>query len=61
VLADAVVRCEQLVAAQQQLGEVDDALALARRLVQRVVLDLPAREVVAASTHRARPCSFAPR
>ena len=47
VLAQALVRVQQLVAAQQQLGEVDDAFALARRLVQREVLDLPAREFVA--------------
>ena len=47
VLAQAVVAGEQLVAAQQQLGEIDDAFALAQRFVQRVVLDLPAREFVA--------------
>ena len=46
VLAQRFVARQQLVAAQQQLGEIDDALALARLLVQRVVLDLPAREFV---------------
>ncbi len=46
VLAQRVVLRQQLVAAQQQLGEVDDALALARLLVERVVLDLAAREFV---------------
>ena len=47
VLAQAVVLREQLVAAQQQLGEIDDAFALAHRLVERVVLDLAPRELVA--------------
>ena len=47
MLADAFVPRQQLVAAQQQLGEIDDAFALAHRLVQRVVLDLAARELVA--------------
>ena len=47
VLAQAVVPREELVASQQELGEIDHALALAHRLVERVVLDLPARELVA--------------
>ena len=47
VVAQPLVPREQLVASQQQLGEVDDALALAHRLVQRVVLDLAACELVA--------------
>ena len=51
VLAQAVVAGEQLVAAQQQLREVDHAFALAHRVVERVVLDLPARELVARLDH----------
>ena len=47
VLADALVLRQQLVAAQQQLREIDDALAPAHRVVERVVLDLAAREIVA--------------
>ena len=38
---------EQLVAAQQELGEIDHAFALAHRVVERVVLDLAPRELVA--------------
>ena len=51
VLAQAFVAGQQLVAAQQQLGEVDDAFALAHRVVQRVVLDLPARQFVGGLDH----------
>ena len=47
VLAEAVVLREQLVAAQQELGEIDHAFALAHRVVERVVLDLAPRELVA--------------
>ena len=47
MLAQAVVPREELVAPQQELGEIDDALALAHRLVERVVLDLAPRDVVA--------------
>ena len=47
VLAKVVALREELVAAQQELGEVHDAFALAHRLVERVMLDLPSREVVA--------------
>ncbi len=46
VLADRVVLREELEAAQQQLREVDHALALAHGLVEREVLDLRALEVV---------------
>jgi hypothetical protein len=38
---------EELVAPQQQLREIDDAFALAKRIVERVVLDEAPREVVA--------------
>ena len=47
VLAEAVALREQLVAAQQELGEIDHAFALAHRVVERVVLDLAPRELVA--------------
>jgi hypothetical protein len=46
VLADRVVVAQQLVAAQQQLGEVDHALALALLVVGRVELDEAAVEIV---------------
>jgi hypothetical protein len=46
VLADRVVVAQQLVAAQQQLGEVDHALALALLVVGRVQVDEAAVEVV---------------
>ena len=57
VSAQAVVVAQHLVASQQQLGEVDRALALAHRVVQRVMLDLPARELVARLDRR-RPQSL---
>ena len=47
MLAQSLVPREQLVAAQQQLGEIDDPFALAHRVVERVVLDLAPREIVA--------------
>ena len=51
VSAQRVVAGEQLVAAQQELREVDRAFALAHLVVERVVLDLPAREIVARLDH----------
>ena len=47
MLAEGLVAGQQLVAAQQELGEIDHALALAHRFVQRVVLDQAPREFVA--------------
>ena len=47
VLAQRVVPRQELEAAQQELGEVDHALALAGRVVERVELDHAAREIVA--------------
>ena len=49
--AQRIVAGQELVAAQQQLREVDDAFALAHRVVQRVVLDLAPRELVARLHH----------
>jgi len=46
VLTQALVPCQQLVGAQQQLRKVDDAVALARLLVKREMLDLAAGEIV---------------
>ena len=51
VVAQRLVAGEELVASQQELGEVDHAFALAHRVVERVVLDLPARELVARLDH----------
>ena len=51
VLAQALVPGKELVAAQQQLGEIDDAFALAHRVVERVVLDLPARQFIGRLHH----------
>ena len=47
MLAQAVALREELVASQQQLGEIDHAFALAHRVVERVVLDQAPRELVA--------------
>ena len=46
MLAQPLVLRQQLVGAQQQLRKIDDAVALARLLVQREVLDLASREFV---------------
>jgi hypothetical protein len=46
VLAHRLVALEQFVTAQQQLGEIDHALALALRVVQRIELDHPAVVVI---------------
>ena len=51
MLAHAFVSGQQLVAAQQQFRKVDHAFALAHRVVQRVVLDLPARQFVGRLDH----------
>ena len=46
VLAQAFMPGQKLEVAQQQFRKIDDTLALARLLVERVVLDLAAREFV---------------
>src|SRR5439155_27249409 len=46
VLAQAVVARQELVSAQQELGKIDDALAIAGLLVEGVVLDLAPAEIV---------------
>jgi hypothetical protein len=51
VVAQRLVVCKQLVAAEQELGEVDHAFALAHRVVQGVVLDLAPAELVAGFHH----------
>ena len=46
VLAQRIVARQELVGSQQELGEVDHPFALARLLVQSVMFDLPAAEIV---------------
>ena len=51
MFANAFASGQEFVTAQQQFGKVDHALALAHRVVQRVVLDLPARQFVGRLDH----------